>query len=65
MSASPYKVGDKVSNAAAFTTPHGCWFMAGTTFTVDLVGSVNTRLRSPDGSVVWLDCHRTFLTGGR
>jgi hypothetical protein len=50
-----YNVGDKVTNQTAFTSPIGCYFAAGTVFTVEVVGEVNTRCRADRcGSVVWV-----------
>lgn len=60
---SQYAVGTKVTNDTDFTSAIGEWFRAGTVFTVVLVGSVNTRVQAPNGSLVWLANHRTFFTG--
>lgn len=48
-------VGSKVTNSAAFKALNGSWFAAGTVFTIDLVGSVNTRaIADRTGDVVWI-----------
>jgi hypothetical protein len=48
-------VGQIVANSAPFVTPIDAYFAAGTLFTVDLVGEVNTRaIEFQTGSVVWI-----------
>lgn len=55
-------IGQIVTASAAFTSPIGAHFAAGDTFTVDLVGSHNTRaIHDRTGSVVWLTLGR-FVT---
>ena len=47
--------GSRVYCTAAFTSPIGAHFLKGDAFIVELVGSVNTRLRHErTGSVVWI-----------
>jgi hypothetical protein len=58
-----FKVGDKMMNDADFTSAIGEWFRAGTTFTVVQVGTINTRVQAPNGSLVWLADHKRFFTG--
>ena len=57
------RVGDVVVNDVSFTSAIGDNFREGTTFTVDLVGDTNARVRSPQGAVVWLAGHKSFFTG--
>lgn len=48
-------VGDRITTAAAFTSPIGCHFRAGDAFIVEHIGEVNTRCYAVRcGSVVWL-----------
>jgi hypothetical protein len=57
------QVGAVVVNEVDFTNAIGEWFRAGTRFTVVQVGSVNTRVQAPNGSLVWLANHKSFFTG--
>jgi formylmethanofuran dehydrogenase subunit C len=47
--------GQKITNSKAFVSPIGAYFAAGSVFTVEVVGTVNTRCRANMcGSVVWV-----------
>lgn len=59
MSKTHYEVGERVVVAHAFTSPIGCHFAAGSSFTVELGGftagrSIRLRSDGPDASVVWI-----------
>lgn len=61
--ANKMQVGNKVTNEVDFTNAIGEWFRAGTVFTVIQVGSVNSRVQAPNGSLVWIANHKSFFTG--
>lgn len=57
-------VGSKVSNSEAFKSLTGSWFPAGTVFTINLVGPVNSRaVADRTGDVVWITSCGTFVAG--
>ncbi len=47
-------IGTVLTASHAFTSPIGCHFLAGDTFTVDLVGRSTRCTHDRTGSVVWV-----------
>lgn len=58
------QINNVVTNTAAFTTPTGIHFRAGSRFTINLVGERNARCHAEQcGSVVWFDINEgVFVT---
>ena len=61
---SPFAVGQTVTNTTPFTSLIGAHFREGSRFTVELVGEVNTRVRSEIGDcTVWIENHYRQFAG--